>query len=254
MAFKRLLGSLGVGGPLVDTVLTGGPVRPGGALRGEVRLAGGGTVFRVEHVTLELAARVEHEHAQGEDVGVLTFARVTLAGGFRLGAGERLALPFDVTLPWETPLTELNGRRLGIVLGVRTELAVAGARDAGDLDALAVTALPAQEAVLGALGRLGFAFHSADLERGVIRNTRQSLPFYQEIELRPAPRYARAMRELEVTFLAGPKDLHVVLEADKGRPGGGDVLSLHTVPHDDAGRDWSADADAWIRALLSTRR
>ncbi|MBI0381068.1 sporulation protein, partial [Streptomyces albiflaviniger] len=30
MVFKRVLGSLGVGGPVVDTVLDREPVRPGG--------------------------------------------------------------------------------------------------------------------------------------------------------------------------------------------------------------------------------
>ena len=34
MVFKRLLGSLGVGGPTVDTVLDPGPALPGGTLSG----------------------------------------------------------------------------------------------------------------------------------------------------------------------------------------------------------------------------
>ncbi len=186
MVFKRLLGSIGIGGPSVDTVLAPGAVQPGGPLAGEVHLKGGEADFDIEHITLELVARVEAEHDGGESEGVVTFERFTVGGGFRLAAGEQRSIPFSVMLPWETPVTELHGQALGIVLGVRTELAVAGAKDKGDLDPLAVRPLPAQEAILEALGQLGFGFKSADLEYGHIGGTGQQLPFYQEIELAPA--------------------------------------------------------------------
>ncbi|MFG3551417.1 sporulation protein [Streptomyces sp. NPDC047725] len=257
MVFKRLLGSLGVGGPTVDTVLDPGAARPGGALSGQVHLAGGTADFDVEHVTLELVARVEAEHEDGESEGVVVFDRHTVGGGFRLAAGERHSVPFTLALPWETPVTELHGQPLGVVLGVRTELAVAGARDKGDLDPLTVAPLPAQEAVLEALGQLGFGFRSADLEYGRIGGTGQQLPFYQEIELTPAPQYAHQVNEIELTFLAAPGGLEVVLEADKrgGLFGGGhDALSRFTVPHEGvAPQDWGALVDGWIRELVEHR-
>ncbi|MGV9557032.1 sporulation protein [Streptomyces sp. NPDC003401] len=255
MVFKRLLGSLGVGGPTVDTVLDPGAARPGGTLTGQVRLEGGDADFDVEHITLELVARVEAEHDGGESEGFVAFERFTVGGGFRLGAGARQSVPFTVTLPWETPVTELYGQDLGIVLGLRTELAVAGARDKGDLDRLAVAPLPAQEAVLEALGQLGFGFRSADLEYGRIGGTGQRLPFYQEIELTPAPRYADRVGEIEVTFLAHPGGVEVVLEADRrGGPlsGGHDALTRFTVGHHDS-RDWNTEVDGWIRALVEHR-
>ncbi|MEV7795867.1 sporulation protein [Streptomyces sp. NPDC087512] len=257
MVFKRLLGSLGVGGPTVDTVLDPGAARPGGALSGQMHLAGGTADFDVEHITLELVARVEAEHEDGESEGVVVFDRHTVGGGFRLAAGERHSVPFTLALPWETPVTELHGQPLGVVLGVRTELAVAGARDKGDLDPLTVAPLPAQEAVLEALGQLGFGFRSADLEYGRIGGTGQQLPFYQEIELTPAPQYAHQVNEIELTFLAAPGGLEVVLEADKrgGLFGGGhDALSRFTVPHEGvAPQDWGALVDGWIRELVEHR-
>ncbi|MEU3844951.1 sporulation protein [Streptomyces sp. NPDC028635] len=255
MVFKRLLGSLGVGGPTVDTVLDPGPFRPGSALSGQVHLRGGNAESTVEHLTLELVARVETEHADGESEGMVAFERRTVGGGFRLGAEEVRSVPFSLVLPWETPVTELYGQGLGVVLGVRTELAVDGARDRGDLDPLAVAPLPAQEAILEAFGQLGFAFRSADLERGHIGGTGQQLPFYQEIELTPAPQYAQAVNEVEVTFLAGPAGVEVVLEADK-RGGlfssGHDALARYTVGHHDV-RDWNAEVDGWIRRLVEQR-
>ncbi|HET6358133.1 sporulation protein [Streptomyces sp.] len=257
MVFKRLLGSLGVGGPTVDTVLGPGAVLPGGALSGQVHLKGGDTDFTIEHITLELVARVEAEHDGGESEGVVVFDRFSVGGNFRLGAGELHSVPFSVMVPWEIPVTELHGQGLGIVLGVRTELAVAGAKDRGDLDPLAVHPLPTQEAILEALGQLGFGFKSADLEYGRIGGTGQRLPFYQEIELAPAPQYAHQMNELEVTILAGPGGLEVVLEADK-RGGffseGHDAVNRFTVTHHGVEQiDWNTEVDSWIRRLVEHR-
>ena len=257
MVFKRLLGSLGVGGPTVDTVLDPGPVLPGGTLSGQVHLQGGSSDFEIERISLDLVARVEAEHGDEEREGVVVFDHFTVGGGFRLAEGERRSLPFTAQLPWETPVTELYGQSLGIVLGVRTGLDVAGARDKGDLDQLTVGPLPAQEAVLEALGQLGFGFKSADLELGHIGGTAQRLPFYQEIELTPAPQYAHALNELEVTFLANPGGLDVVLEADKRGgifSGGHDALTLFTVGHEGVGqRDWTTEVDGWVRQLVDHR-
>ncbi|MFF3563700.1 sporulation protein [Streptomyces sp. NPDC002574] len=263
MVFKRLLGALGVGGPSVDTVLNGGPVLPGGTLYGQIHLEGGDTDADIHAVVLELVARVEaeggygygdHEDGGGEHEGVVVFDRTVVGGGFRLPAGARHTVPFSVPVPWETPVTELHGQPLGIVLGVRTELEVAGARDKGDLDALGVAPLPAQEAILEALGQLGFGFTSADLELGRLHGTGQRLPFHQEIELAPPARYAHAVGEIELTFLAHPAGVEIVLEADK-RGGlfseGHDQVNRFAVDHARVPHvDWTAEVDSWIQRLV----
>ncbi|MGW4385487.1 sporulation protein [Streptomyces sp. NPDC004685] len=257
MVFKRLLGSLGVGGPTVDTVLAPGPTAPGSTLSGQVHLKGGSGDFDIDHITLELVARVEAEHEDGESHGMVAFDRFVVGGGFRLAEGSEQSVPFSVTLPWETPITELYGQGLGIVLGVRTELSVAGAKDKGDLDPLAVGPLPAQEAILEAFGQLGFGFKSADLEYGRIGGTGQQLPFYQEIELAPAPQYAHAVNEIEATFLATPGGMEVILEADKRSglfSGGHDVVTRFTVGHDDVRhQNWNTLVDGWVRQLVEHR-
>jgi sporulation-control protein len=257
MVFKRLLGSIGVGGPAVDTVLTSGTVPPGGSLTGEVHLKGGNADFDIEHITLELVARVEAETDDGEREGVVVFERFAVGGGFRLSEDEQHSVPFTVALPWETPISVLHGQPLGIVLGVRTELGVAGARDKGDLDALAVQPLPVQEAILEAFGQTGFGFRSADLEYGRIGGTGQQLPFYQEIELTPPPRYAHAVNEIELTFLATAGGMEVVLEADKRGglfTGGHDTLTHFTVSHHGVEHtDWNAEVESWVRQLVEHR-
>ncbi|WP_432181240.1 sporulation protein [Streptomyces sp. NBC_00063] len=257
MVFKRLLGSLGVGGPTVDTVLAPGATAPGSTLSGQVHLKGGSGDFDIDHITLELVARVEAEHEDGESHGMVAFDRFVVGGGFRLAEGSERSEPFSVTLPWETPITELYGQGLGIVLGVRTELSVAGAKDKGDLDPLAVGPLPAQEAILEAFGQLGFGFKSADLEYGRIGGTGQQLPFYQEIELAPAPQYAHAVNEIEATFLATPGGMEVILEADKRSglfSGGHDAVTRFTVGHDDVRhQNWNTLVDGWVRQLVEHR-
>ena len=161
-------------------------------------------------------------------------------------------------MPWETPLTDLYGQHLhGMTMGLRTELEVARAVAKGDLDPVAVHPLPAQERLLEALLRLGFRFARADVERGHLYGVHQSLPFYQEIEFYPAPQYARAMNQLEVTFVTNPQQVQVVLELDK-RGGlfteGHDAFGRFTVDHATADRtDWAAQLDAWLRQSVQRR-
>ncbi|MCQ8189824.1 sporulation protein [Streptomyces rugosispiralis] len=254
MVFKRVLGSLGVGGPVVDTILDREPVRPGGVVRGQVRLRGGGDACDLEHLALELVAGVEAGHGGEGHEGGVVFDRLRLGGGFRLDAREHRDIPFTIHIPWETPLTEVSGQPLGVVLGVRVEVAAAGAKDHGDPEPLIVRPLPVQEAVLGALGRLGFGLVAADLRLAHIAGTGQRLPFHQEIELTPAPQYLHDVNEITLTLLAGPDGMEVVLEADK-RGGRSGVLGRHTVSgHEGPGRrDWTGEVDSWIRALIEAR-
>ncbi|MFE3664945.1 sporulation protein [Streptomyces sp. NPDC059164] len=255
MVFKKLLGALGVGGPSVDTVLHPGPALPGGPLSGEVRLRGGGSDATVDRISLLLVARVEREGQEEEDEATVVLERFTVGGGFRLAEEADHTVPFTVTLPWETPVTHLHGQHLGPVLGIRTELEIAGARDKGDLDALAVGPLPAQEAILEAFGQLGYVFRSADLELGHIRGTGQQLPCYQEIEILPPTGHAHAVNEIEVTFIAAPGGLEVVIEADK-RAGlfteGHDTVHRFTASHHAASQtDWNAQVDAWLKEVIA---
>ncbi|MEU6407786.1 sporulation protein [Microbispora sp. NPDC046933] len=252
MVFKRMLGALGVGAPSVDTVLTTPRVRPGGVLTGEVRLSGGDFDAEIEDITLGLVARVEIEHGDGEGAGLGEFSRARVSGPFTLRKGENRSIAFQIPVPWETPISEIDGQHLsGMALGVRTEVAIAKAVDKGDLDPIAVEPLPSQLRVLEAFLQLGFAFRSADLEAGHLYGVRQELPFYQEIEFYPPPRHAGVVGEVELTFVADPAGLEVILEADK-RAGrySGDAIGRFRVSHEDAARmDWPGEIDRWLTGL-----
>ncbi|MCA2219004.1 sporulation protein [Jidongwangia harbinensis] len=259
MVFKRMLGALGVGGPSVDTVLSDPNAQPGGSASGQVNLTGGNHDVEIEHITLSLVTRMEIEGGDGEGAATGEFHRTTVSGPLRLTAGQQLSLPFQLAMPWETPITAVYGQPLrGMVMGVRTEVAIARAVDKGDLDPIHVNPLPAQQRILDAFAQLGFGFKSADLEYGQIAGVPQSLPFYQEIEYFPAPQYAHAINEVELTFVTTPHTVEVILEFDKRGgmfTGSQDSFGRYTVDHAAADTlDWTQQVDAWIRQAVEHRQ
>ncbi|GAB2826219.1 sporulation protein [Actinocorallia aurea] len=256
MIFKRLAGVFGVGGPSVETVLASSITRPGEFVTGEVRVVGGDHDVDIQGVYVGLVTRVETEDGDEEGTVVHEFNRGAIAGPFPLPAGQHHRFPFRLPVPWELPVTEVHGRHLpGMAVGVRTELEVAGARDKGDLDPLAVHALPSQQRILDAFGALGFQFKSADLEAGHISGVHQELPFYQEIEFYPPPRYQGRINEVELTFVAGPHHLDVILEADRAAGifgEGADAFGRFRTEHEQALHvPWEAEVTRWLEAVAA---
>lgn len=249
--FKRMLSAFGVGGPSVDTVLDSSDVSAGEVLRGRVSIQGGSNDVVIDSVVLSLVTRVEVERAGGEASGVGEFHRIVVQRDVRVTANERLDIPFQLSMPWETPITAVGNARLpGMTVGVRTELVIKGAPDKGDLDPVAVHPLPSQNRVLEAFGEMGATFRSADVEVGRIHGVPQELGFYQEIEFFPPGQFAGRLTQVELTFVASPRDLWVIIEADKRgglfRPGG-DTFGRFHMSHEDAERaDWTSLIGSWL--------
>ncbi|MFD1148279.1 sporulation protein [Saccharothrix hoggarensis] len=258
MVFKRMLRAFGVGGPTVDTVLANPNVRPGEALTGEVRIAGGEHEALIDVVKLSLVTRVEVESGDNEHNRNVEFAQLVVAHGITVAPGQNLVLPFRFPVPLETPLTVVLGQHLyGMTMGLRTELEVRGAVDPGDLDPVAVHPTAPQEHVLKAFGALGFRFQRADNESGRIRGVPQRLPFYQEIEFLPPAQFLNKIKQLELTFVTDPQRLYVVLEADR-RGGlfqqGGDAIGHYAMSHDEVIRaDWPALLHQWMDQAAGRR-
>ena len=257
MPFKKLLASLGAGGGSVETVLTEVNVVPGGVVQGEVRIQGGSVAQDIQGLSVGLQARVEVESGEEEYKQDIEFMKVQLGGAFQLQPGAVHTVPFGLEVPWETPITMIDGQALrGMNIGVSTELAIARAVDSHDLDPVNVHPLPAQKAILDAFIQLGFRFKSADMERGHIHNTRQRLPFYQEIEFHPPSQY-RGLNQVELTFVADEHAMDVILEMDK-KPGlfseGSDTFrSFQVGLNDFHGTDWAAYLNQWISEVGSKR-
>ncbi|PZG08568.1 SpoOM family protein [Micromonospora craterilacus] len=255
MVFKKMLSAFGVGGPSVDTVLANPNTRPGETLEGQVNLVGGEAPANIEQIVVGLVTRVEIERGNNEHGGVMEFHRQVVGGPLQLAPKQQLSIPFQVPVPWETPITDLYGQRLpGMTMGLRTELAIARAVDKGDLDQVSVHPLLVQERILQAFLQLGFRLKSADLEQGRIHGVPQMLPFYQEIEFFAAPQYAQVVNELELTFVTNPNGIDVVLECDKRggfRAPGPDAFGHYQVGHGEAdGHDWAQVVDGWLRETI----
>ncbi|MEU9114223.1 sporulation protein [Streptomyces sp. NPDC048483] len=257
MGFKKLLASMGAGGASVETVLFEENVVPGGVVQGEVRIQGGSVAQDIQGVSVGLQAKVEVETSDGEVKRDIQFTKVQLGGAFQVQAGAAHTVPFGLEIPWETPITNFMGTHLrGMSVGVTTELAIARAVDSGDLDPVNVHPIPAQQAILDAFGRLGFRFKSADLEQGKIRGTRQTLPFYQEIEFH-APQQYRGLNQVELSFVADDREMDVVLEMDK-KPGlftgGSDSYRSFTVALNDyESTDWAGYLNQWLAEVGGKR-
>lgn len=254
MVFKKLKASLGLGGGAdVGTQLASADVRPGETVSGVVVIKGGEQEQSVKYLELALRARVEVETDDSEYDTEQVFHRHRVTEAFELEPGVEQRFEFSFEVPIETPFNVLDGQELSKVrIGVATELEIARALDSTDVDPLRVHPLPVHEAVLDAVGRLGFSFARADLEKGKIPGS--TLPFYQEVEFHGSSRFP-GISQLEVTFLTSAAGTEVILEADR-RGGflssGGDSVGRLTVTDGDTG-EVEARLEEAIQALGRSR-
>lgn len=241
MAFRNMMARFGAGGADVETVLDSTETTPGGTVTGTVHLTGGKVAQEIAEIRVALEALVEVESGDSSWHENVTFGTAAIAGASTIEPGEKRSSPFSFGVPWQCPVTELDGWHLrGMRVGLRTRVDIPGSVDAGDLDPVAVLPLPVQRAVLQAFDSLGFSFRGADVEKGRIRGS--ELPFYQEVEFAPPRDLRGRVNELEVTFLADPSGVEVVLEVD--RRGG-----LLTEGRDVAGRLRLSHADTDVRSV-----
>jgi sporulation-control protein len=228
MAFRNLMARLGSGNADVETVLDSSETTPGGTVSGTVTVTGGKLAQDFNEIRVELVATVEVEGEDTEWKENVVFGTQAIAGASHIEPGEVRSVPFQFTVPLQCPFTSLDGWHLhGMKVALRTRVDIPGAVDPGDLDPVSVLPLPVQRTVLQALDQRGFRFKGADVEKGRVRGS--DLPFYQEVEFTPPGDLRGRINELEVTFLADPQGVEVVLEVD--RRGG-----LLTEGHDAGGR------------------
>jgi sporulation-control protein len=264
--FQKVLASFGSGGAKVDAQLLDRSVRPGGMLHGEVLLHGGQVDQEVESLSVTLLARVETAaNGKAPELVDLPFQTIQLAGREVVRAGAQITVPFEVQLPWETPITTVFGKYLtGMAVGLQTNLNLAGSMvDPQDVDAVAIEPVPAQHRLLDAFSRLGFQFSRASLEKNRVDGVDQQLPFFQEIHFTPSPAFGKVFNDLAVTFLARPQDVQVVLDVTKRvrvAKGGGlgargqSFLGMFVVEYAALGRtNWEPQLEGWLREVAKPR-
>lgn len=229
---KKMKAAMGAGAAEVETELSSPACYPGGMVGGTVAFKGGEVEQKINFLAVHLQAEVEVEGEDSEWKQNVIFHTERLSDEFTIGPGQANSFPFQMGIPWETPLTNIGGSHLrGMKVGVKTELDIAGGRDAFDFDEIEVLPLPAHERILAGLINLGFTFKSSDVEKGKAPGSQ--MPFYQEIEFAPGGQYSGRINELELTFLTTPQAVDVLLEIDT-RGGffteGSDNVTRFTVP------------------------
>ncbi|HEX8869636.1 MAG TPA: sporulation protein [Lentzea sp.] len=238
--FKRMLSAFGIGGPTVDTVLDSPHALPGLLISGRVNVRGGGADTSIDQVLLSLVTQVEAPH---DDVPELL--RMIVRRDVRVSAGELVSIPFQLRMPWETPITAVGGTLLpGITVGL-----LAG----GDLVPVLVGPLPSQDRVLDAFGQLGFTFRGTTVEAGLLHGVPHDLGCYQELAFFPPASFARRVYQVGLTFVTSPEELRVILEAgnrDNTYSSRGDTSGCFRVSHEEALTvDWVAAISGWLSSI-----
>jgi sporulation-control protein len=224
--FKKLFAAVGVGGATVDTVLDNASVYPGSTLTGHVLIRGGSVDQAIEYVDLVLMTEAEQEVGDNEVRVQQPIAKYRVASAFTATAGLERRLPFSVQLPLETPVNNAQGLatpgygyvpHVKAAVWIHTDLAIASALDAKDRDYLDVHPLPQMQRLIAAMGELGFAHSSSDVEIGTARvnQVASSIGCYQEFEFRPMQHGFSRIQEVEITCISRPEGVHVLIEADR---------------------------------------
>jgi sporulation-control protein len=203
---SKLLSSVGIGNAEVDTILPTDTVVPGQSIDATVEIEGGSAEQAIEEIYFALVTKYQTE--EGYATG--TIQKYKLVDDFTIEAGEKRTEAVTIDVPYKTPLTM---GRTGV--WVETGLDIDWAIDPQDRDQLEVDPDARLEALIDAIGSLGFRFHSAD----VMASTQggfMTRSFVQELEFRPREGpFAGRLEDIEVIPVPDSSDVEVVVEVDK---------------------------------------
>ena len=228
--FKQVLSSFGLQGVQVDTILNTPHLQVGQALQGAIHFKGASSSKRINAISLELMTMVEVESGDHESRQAQCIARWPMSGAFDLLAEQTHQCPFNLMLPFETPITQLNCHYNHTQVWLHTHLDIDWAIDAHDNDALAIYPSPPMQAVITALEQCGLSLYSADVEHGQLRggHFQSTIGCYQELEFRPNA-WLSNLNELEVSFVTTAQQTHVLFEVDRKMRG--DHYQTLSLPH-----------------------
>jgi sporulation-control protein len=246
--FDTLLARIGIGAATVDTYLENTTVTPGDLVRGEIVIQGG----QVPQTMTKLYARLMTRYKSDDRVHNFVLASQMLSDGFQIEPEVRWAQPFELQVPYHTPLTML---RTPVYLV--TALDLPGALDPKDTDSVTVRPHPLQARVLTAIDQLGFQLWQDETEYHG-QWARYGSPVVQELEFRPSGAYRHHLRELEVMFHLDQQGLDVFLEIDRRARGLGLLFEglnerhtgLRFTINDLQRSDWTAQIKAAIDQQL----
>ncbi|MEV4710102.1 sporulation protein [Micromonospora sp. NPDC049374] len=242
-------------GLTVQTALANPSTRPGLRLPGRVNLIAGSVDVPVLHVRLGLVGTVEPDDPEAPR-RLVQFHQAQVAGAGVLRAGRARSIPFELAIPWETPVTTYGGvPLLSLRMGLRTEVAIEATLDQGAMVPVFVHPLPTQQHILAALDTLGFSVRQSGLVDGRLPGVQQALPLHQRWGFWVGPLYAGPITELEVIFVANSAGLEVILWCDRRLALAGIThtsISRFRIWHVGADqRDWVSTVDGWLREAIN---
>lgn len=200
MGLRRLLGLGGDEGdpPEIDTVISTFAPQPGQRIEGEVLLRGGGAGLKVEGLYLRVVGKVLGWNGGVEDRQWTYLSPSRSYFEVPPGAEERIG--FHGRLPWDCPVTEVDGRTVGTDLSLTTTVRSGSQESVRDIDFVHVAAPPLHRAVLDALGAEGHRVADAQLLDGGVPDVDLRHSWIQTFHLTDDTGVPRS----EATFLTNP--------------------------------------------------
>lgn len=209
--FGKLLRSIGIGSAKVDTIVPDPACVPGGFIQGEVRIYGGNAAQDIETIYLTLMTEYEVEVDDTTIRPNAELCRFPLSDRFTVQANQELAMPFQIPVPLNTPVSMGSSR-----VWLQTGLDIKGAVDPQDRDYLNVVMHPMVEAFVAAAERIGLRLYKVDVEKKTYHHAHHELPFVQEFEFKASGGEFRGrLDEVEAVFYLSEAGVTVTLQVDR---------------------------------------
>jgi sporulation-control protein len=225
--FKKLLASIGIGGARVDTLVEADTLYPGSQVPLRVVIEGGDSPQTISGLTIALMTRIKVNRDDSEFEQNHELCRWSLNETFELQPNEQKVYPFTITLPLETPITQVRTAHQRSHVWLATGLDIDMALDASDKDDLPIQPTPVVARALAFMERAGYVMTKADVEEGTLSGPgfRSTLGCYQELEYRPSSSSWFGTQEVELSFVPSEQQTYVLIELDR-RFGGDSYRSL----------------------------
>ncbi|MFC8172351.1 sporulation protein [Streptomyces sp. NPDC057242] len=202
MGLRRLFGrggdGDGRGAAEIDTRITSPVCVPGQPVEAEVMIRGGARGLAIGQLDLAVVVQALHWDGSPSQESVCDLSTDNWTEHVAAGSEKRLA--FRGRLPWETPVTEIDGQAVGVVVSVITKLSWDSEAPVADTDLLHVTAPPLYEAVLGAFAEEGYRVDGSQVRDSYIPDAESHSGHYQILFLTAPTRGADRLAELELVL------------------------------------------------------
>ncbi|MCS1352778.1 sporulation protein [Mechercharimyces sp. CAU 1602] len=201
--FSKALASMGIGAARVDSRLEKSVYHQGETIFGEIYIQGGQVRQKIDEIYLYLIVR----YHEGDAMKEYKIDEYRISEIFEIGPQENRVVPFEIQLPYDTPLTTTD-----TLIYLKTGLDIQMAINPNDEDGIEVRAHSMVERIVTAIESVGFHLEEVECE---LSNHYSRYPFVQEFKFEPNYGYKQDIDELEVIFHVGEHQVEVDMEIDR---------------------------------------